>query len=350
MRITFLAPCKDLSGGIKIIATYAQMLQERGHLVSVLYPPKKQSLRRKLKLASLKTLGFQKDHLDHFKGQLRAVEKVNDLTVPDGDILVATAWETAEWARTLSSSKGRKFYFIQGHEVWNAQQDRVYATYQYPMQKITISAWLEKLVAKISGDENIHLIPNGVDERFRVKESASRVRQYDVGLVYSSIPNKGCHLGIDALKTLSKSQPHLQFAIFGTEAPTEKLPANTTVFVRPSQKKIAQIYQKTKVWLSSSYEEGFCLPCLEAMSSGCAVVSTDNRGVRDILEHGSSGYVTLRGRSDGLSQLAEMILNDVDLLNRISRNAIQRSKLFSWQRSVLAFEGVLSAKIQTEAA
>ncbi len=350
MRITFLAPCKDLSGGIKVIATYAQMLQERGHSVSVLYPKKQQTLKRNIKRLAYRTLGMQKDHLDAFKGRLLAVETFNDDTVPNGDVLIATAWETAEWANTLSMEKGRKFYFIQGHEVWNAERERVYATLRLPLEKITISTWLQKLMTQISGDRNIHLISNGVDEIFKSVGASPQRRKYDVVLVYSAIPNKGGDLGIAALKTLSSHYPQLKFAIFGTEAPHQKLPANTSVFVKPSRKKIADIYQQTKVWLSSSYEEGFCLPCLEAMSSGCAVVSTDNKGVRDIIDHGKNGYITMAGRSDGLSQLAELLLNDAALLDRVHRKAIHRSKTFSWDTAVLEFESVLMAADQVEAA
>ncbi|MFG0252005.1 MAG: hypothetical protein ACF8NJ_03935, partial [Phycisphaerales bacterium JB038] len=38
MRITFLLPAIDLSGGVKVVATYARMLSERGHEVTVVSP------------------------------------------------------------------------------------------------------------------------------------------------------------------------------------------------------------------------------------------------------------------------------------------------------------------------
>lgn len=350
MRIAFLAPCKDLSGGIKVIATYAQMLQERGHDVSVVYPKKQLSLKRSLKKFAFKQLGLEKDHLDYFTGHLHALEAITNQTVPDGDILIATAWETAEWARDLSDSKGRKFYFVQGHEVWNADKDRVYATLRLPMQKITISSWLQKLMREISGDQDIQLIPNGVDDIFLPSLSTDVDRKYDVGLVYSVIPNKGCDLGITALKKLSTDNPHLRFVIFGTEAPLENLPANTTVFVKPSRKKIAEIYQQTQIWLSTSYEEGFCLPCLEAMRSGCAVVSTDNKGVRDIIQQGKSGFITLPGRSDELIEHALKLLANSDLMKKVQKEAVLRSQKFNWQDSVLELEQALLGQSQEMAA
>ena len=36
--------------------------------------------------------------------------------IPDSDILLTTAWQTAEFVERFSDSKGKKFYFVQHHE------------------------------------------------------------------------------------------------------------------------------------------------------------------------------------------------------------------------------------------
>lgn len=342
MRITFLAPCKDLSGGIKVIATYAEMLQQRGHRVTVVYPHKQLNMKRSLKKATFKVLKLQQDHLDHFSGRLLAVNSFNDNSIPDGDILIATAWETAEWAWGLSASKGRKFYFVQGHEVWNASKERVYDTLRLPMQKITISSWLQNLLGDIASDQLVELVPNGVDSIFRLPENIEQNHQYDVGMVYSGIPNKGSDLGLAAFKALSERYPTLRFVLFGTEAPRERLPSNIRVFVKPSRKKITKIYRQTQIWLSTSYEEGFCLPVLEAMASGCAVVSTDNKGVRDIIENGESGFITPPGNIYDLYKRADELLTNPELRIKIQKAGLHRSHKFDWELSLTAFEDILT--------
>jgi len=155
-----------------------------------------------------------------------------------------------------------------------------------------------------------------------------------------SIPNKGGNIGIEALWKLSSLNPNLKFVIFGVDAPYEKLPKNTTVFVSPPQKKIAEIYLSTKVWISSSYEEGFCLLCLEAMSSGCAVVSTDNKGVRDIIDDSNNGFLTRPGRSSDLAGKVKLLLNSTMYLKRFRRNGLKKSRMFSWDKSADALEGL----------
>lgn len=350
MDITFLAPCKDLSGGIKVIATYASLLQDRGHNVTVVYPRPHIPKLRKLKRDMAKFIKRERDHLDAFKGTLLAVDQMNEDSIPAGDILIATAWETAEWARDLSQVKGRKFYFIQGHEVWNGQQDRVYATLKLPFTKITISSWLQTLISDVSGDPNIELIPNGCDFVLSESQAVTEDRKYDVGMTYSSIPNKGADVGLKAMFKLASYNPHLKFVIFGSESPEVDLPLNIKIFVKPSRDTIATIYRQTKTWMSSSYEEGFCLPCLEAMSSGAVVVSTDNKGVRDIIENGYTGFLTAPGKDSELAARITFLLENAESFKRMQRQSYQRSTDFSWKQSVDKFEQLLSLPRSKQAA
>ncbi len=342
MDITFLAPCKDLSGGIKVIATYANLLMDRGHNVTVVYPKNQQPVLRTMKRWVIKTMKQQYDHLDTFRGRLLAVDIINDDSVPTGDIVIATAWETAEWAMALSEDKGRKFYFVQGHEVWNGQQERVYATLKLPLTKITISSWLQTLLSEISEDHEIALIPNGCDFILNESQALTSHRRYDVGMTYSPIPNKGANIGFSAMQKLAKANPLLKFVIFGSEPPEGDLPPNLEVFVKPSRKRIEQIYRETKVWMSTSYEEGFCLPCLEAMSCGSVVVSTDNKGVRDMIENGQTGYITTPGKISELASRVDFLLKHPDSLSSMQTRSFQKSSQFSWEQSAEMFNQLLS--------
>ena len=339
MHISFLAPCKDLSGGIKVIATYANLLVGLGHEVTVVYPRTPMNSLNALKKKGLKMVRRERDHLDRCQANLISVDRVHDSTIPDADVLIATAWETAEWANGLSSSKGHKYYLIQGHEVWNSSPEHVYATYRYPFRKITISTWLRDLVAVISGDQDILLLPNGRDFNFSRDNVVFRERKYDVGLVYSPIPNKDYRSGLEALMKLHHNNPNRRFVIFGTSKP-ETLPPNTDYFIKPSPAKIAEIYNSTRVWLSTSYEEGFCLPCLEAMSAGAIPVSTDNKGVRDIIMDGISGYITPPGKPDSLVARSEALLNDRDHQESMRLKAWENSSTFSWTRSAKSLESL----------
>src|SRR5262245_53564376 len=134
-----------MGGGTKVVAIYAQELMRRGHTVCLISVPQpqlslKEKLKHLLKRGELPARLNLPSHLDAFELDHRVIDvwrPVTDKDVPDADIVIATWWETAEWVRCLSSRKGAKVYFIQGHEVFPyLPVERSRATYQLPLHKV----------------------------------------------------------------------------------------------------------------------------------------------------------------------------------------------------------------------
>ena len=94
-------------------------------------------------------------HFDYVDVPLHVIDRfrpVTDRDVPDGDVVIATWWETAEWVAKLSPRKGAKAYFIQHYEVFDyTPHRRVKATWRMPLYKITISKWLEPISKLLAG-------------------------------------------------------------------------------------------------------------------------------------------------------------------------------------------------------
>ena len=89
---------------------------------------------------------------------------VTDVDVPDGDVVIATWWETAEWVNALSPNKGAKVYFIQHHEIFPyLPVERCEATYRMPLHKIVVARWLQQVMSTRYGDEIVDVVPNSVD-------------------------------------------------------------------------------------------------------------------------------------------------------------------------------------------
>ena len=126
MRITFVLPFAGHTGGVRVVATYARILHERGHRVTVVSLPYERKMGRKEKLKSYFGIGKEAppipttllDFLGERHVRLEEARPVLDSDVPDSDVIVATWWETAHWVSKLSSEKGIKFYLIQGYEVF----------------------------------------------------------------------------------------------------------------------------------------------------------------------------------------------------------------------------------------
>ncbi|MDC8753597.1 hypothetical protein OIK40_02945 [Erythrobacter sp. sf7] len=126
MKITFLSPPPNISGGQRVIAIYADQLAALGHDVAVVARrPPLQSTRRKVLnfVRGEKSLvSFRETHFDRMKTKLIIPSHSGPITiedVPDADAIIATWWETAFEVVRLPESKGRKFYFVQHHEIHN---------------------------------------------------------------------------------------------------------------------------------------------------------------------------------------------------------------------------------------
>jgi hypothetical protein len=84
------------------------------------------------------------------KVRFLCVPSLSERFVPDGDVVIATAWQTAEWVSQYSSAKGVASILF---STWKPGMDRgksVYATWKAPLQKIVPSKWLVE-IARRSG-------------------------------------------------------------------------------------------------------------------------------------------------------------------------------------------------------
>jgi glycosyltransferase involved in cell wall biosynthesis len=314
----------------------------------VVYPRQERPFRDQLRRRARRALLHERDHLDAFCGELREVPAIAAEHVPDGDCLIATAYQTSIWGADLPERCGRKFYLIQHYEKVFARDDEdVDATFRLPFRKIVISRWLQDIVEKVSGESNIPLIPNGRDFFLSTFDGEGITRNFDIGIMYSPVMFKRTDIALKALSILRERHPGLKIVMFGTQDPEldkyPDFPFKEVTFMRtPSQKQIRQTYLDTKVWMTASDTEGFCLPALEAISLGCPIVSSDNMGVRDIITDGVEGYIVSLQDPQALADRVTALLNDPSLRIRMATAALRRADDFSWERSTEMFEKVLT--------
>src|SRR5689334_4542134 len=106
MRITFLSPAPDLSGGQRVVAIYAKCLSERSNSVEIVcsriqQPTVFQMAKNLLRGRGLGRVGAcMNSHYENYCVNFRIVDHsgpVTDRDMSDSDIVIATWWETAEW-------------------------------------------------------------------------------------------------------------------------------------------------------------------------------------------------------------------------------------------------------------
>jgi glycosyltransferase involved in cell wall biosynthesis len=72
------------------------------------------------------------------------------------------------------------------------------------------------------------------------------------------------------------------------------------------------------------------LPILEAMAAGCPVICTDAHGNRDFSFDGKNCLMVAQDDEDGLSHAIKRMLDDKELRERLSKEALKTVKNFQW--------------------
>src|SRR5262245_48695977 len=132
VTITFLSPHLRVAGGVRAILTHADRLAARGHDVTVVVPA-----RRHVTAWWRNRTGRGADWMPHLRASVRWVADWMPGRLPEGDALIATAWQSAVPVAAAPASCGRKFYFIQHDEsLYHGDAARVDETYRLPLRKI----------------------------------------------------------------------------------------------------------------------------------------------------------------------------------------------------------------------
>lgn len=366
LRITFVLPGRGLAGGIRVVVIYANKLLARGHNVTIVinkkpWPRRPVPLLTRIYREFAYASGFSRDHVQEFRGRLLFTRpKRFAEVVPDGDIVLATHWLTANPVFDLPLSKGRRCYFIQHYEAHSFDQSMVDATWRLPMRKIVVAQWLRDLARERFDDDTALVVPNGVDlERFDAPPRAMH-EPPRVGLMYSQKPWKGGVLAFEAIRVARQSIPNLCVVCLGIDRPDKRLPVppNTEFYLRPAQNRLRDVYARADAWLLPSTIEGFGLPGLEAMACRCPVVSTRCGGPTEFVQDGVNGYLVRIGDAEEMADRIVRLVSDKAVHRRFSDAAYGTRFRFDLKRSALAFEHALlsachersSAKPQAEAA
>lgn len=353
MKITFILPVANLSGGIKVVGIYANALAKMGHEVVLISAPlPDMPMRRKIKLL-ITGHGWpiSKQPESHLEGIvldhriLNRWRPVTDADVPDADVVIATWWETAEWVNALSDSKGAKVYFIQHHEVHeHLPVERCRATYYLPLHKIVIAKWLQNVMRDEYGDDDVDLVPNSVDHNQFFAKVRGKQPVPTVGFLYSPSKYKGVEVTVRAINQLRTIFPNLRVIAFGSSNPKKSdiLSSQVDFFYSPEQNKIRDLYAQCDVWLTASRTEGFNLPAMEAMACRTPVVSTRAGWPEEAIVTGKNGVLVEVDDLEAFTQGATSVLS---LSSRewreMSNNAFLTVASTSWESSASQFEKAL---------
>jgi glycosyltransferase involved in cell wall biosynthesis len=183
-----------------------------------------------------------------------------------------------------------------------------------------------------------HAIHNLVDTgRFRFRER--KVLQP----VFLSNRNLESHYGVDhvmrAFAIIQQSYPAASLTIAGDgsqrvslERLSKELKLQNTVFVgKIDPNSIADLYDRSDIYLNGSEIDNQPLSILEAFACGLPIVTTAAGGIPDIVSNGRTGFVVPCRDHEQMAVRAIELLSQPNLAREMTTRAVAECRLFSWE-------------------
>jgi hypothetical protein len=352
LKIAFLLPgAASLPiGGFKVVYEYANRLARRGHTITVVHPASAGTDAGLIE-SGRSTVRFLQRKIDRSFGpeswfpldpSVRSiwVRSLAERYMPDGDIVIATAWQTAEWAANYPSTKGRGFYLIQHLETWHGMQERVLATWKAPLTKIAISRWLVGIAQDLG--EQCFYLPNGLDfHKFSLSIPPQQRAPASVMMLYHQAADKASADGLKALEIVHSHVPQLKVTLFGTPEQPARLPAWIEYHRCPPQDRLRDLYNANAVFVAPSWTEGWGLPASEALMCGAALAVTDVGGHQEYARHQETALLSPARHPEKLASNVLRLIQDPQLRFRLALAGHAYVQQFTWERAVLGLESVL---------
>lgn len=343
MKITFLLPKYPIKpvGGFRVVYEYANQLVRRGHDVYVVHlqsiPDQDflKKIRRRIKFL-FKKVNIHWHPIDK-RVRLIFAPNPSQKYIPDADAIFATAWQTAFLVNDYPISKGKKFHLIQGYVPSKEKEEGIKKAWSLPLKKVLISRWLyEKALEMGIPEKDITYIPNAISHEIFKLKNLIESREEIVCMMFSPSKIKRGKEGLMVIEKVKKMFPNLKAILFGRGERPDYIPEWIEYHRDPKIEDLVDIYNRSSIYLCPSLIEGWALPAAEASSCGCAIVSTDNKGIRDYVIHEKTGLIS--NSFDELSDYIYKLCVDKKLRIRLAKEGMENIKRFSWENSAKRLE------------
>ena len=342
MRITFVLPFINLTGGIRVLLDYANWLHDAGHETTVVYPcwPYRFQYTRQQQWTEFQKHRQNNGRVPWFdlRCRLLRVPLIRTIFLPHADVVVATAWPTAHDVARLHASLGKKVLIVFHHESGTGPEHRIRAIYPLPFYRIAFSTFVRESVANQFGCDVQEVVPNGVDTALFFPDG--EIEENCVLFLYHPDPRKGADDGIEALSRLRRRIPNLQVRVCGPVRP-ERLPTWMSFEFHPDDATLRRRYSTSTALLYPSRYEGFGLPPLEAMACGCPSVTTAVGAVPEFAMDRHDALIVRAGDIEAMVDRLEELLRDAALRGRLSAEGLRTAERYSLARVAPLFGAAL---------
>jgi glycogen(starch) synthase len=214
---------------------------------------------------------------------------------------------------------------------------------------IACSAYMREHIADIYAleENDVNVIPNGIDpDDLRPMDNLDELRsafaapdEKLVLLVGRLVYEKGFQVALEALPTLIKNVGNVRFLIAGSGTHEEELKAQAeslglmehgTFVGWIGDDVLHSLYKIADLTVVPSIYEPFGLVALEAMASGCPCIVADTGGLREVVPTEKVGLRFQSRDPESLARMAERVLTDPELRDRLVTEASDHVLTFDW--------------------
>ena len=328
LHIVYLMVWTKVCGGSKIILEYANRLAKRGHKITLISYDEKANW-------------FKLDENIEFIG-LDENQQMED-AIPECDLVVPTSWKNIFQA--VKYGKAPVTFFEQGgshiFEVQNLSKEK-YNTVKSRMEIVpfihTVSEFSKDKI-KENYNRDSEVICNAIDSKiFYPRDNMNNCDKDNVNITIigsEGFKFKNINETLEVIKKIKVKYKNINLNWISQDQPKIN---KELVIVNPKQIEIGNILRKTDIFVCNSEYESFCLPALEAMTCGAAVITTDNGGIRDFVKDGYNAIIVKKHNSQDLTEKIELLINNKEIKEKLMKNGMNTSKKFTWEESVNKME------------
>ena len=363
MKINFLSPSpgRDRVGGLKVIYQYANKLSAMGYEVCITYIPVfsnsdhfliNYSLGRNLLhyLAKKYTKKYNyKPKWFILDNKIQTYYKLPyfiNRSISDSDIVIFVASEVINICKNLPESKGIKVFLIIEYEKYAMANHTMKANFRKifnnrKIHNIACSIPVKTMLKECKAKEDLY-IPNFINfKEFNLDIDINDRKRTYIGFPTREENYKGVQDAVEALKFVKKELPNIKVWSFGKRK-LDYFPDWIEFYESPTNKKLRELYNRSKIFVMSSYYEGWGLPGSEAMACGATLVSTRNGGVDSYATDNKTALLSDIKDPKSLANNIIKLLKDDKLRLKLAKEGNKNIKKFNIDNSVFELDKYLN--------
>jgi glycosyltransferase involved in cell wall biosynthesis len=344
-RVTFVLPGAGRSGGVRVTAEMAARLSQAGYPTRIVYHKGYNGPVARVERGS-KSLwwklhpGVHNDWLEEFPGSIEKYSHLQDLQFARGEMVIAVGSWTICDVLALDAPGILKVRYCHGLQRYIP--DEMKQVWGPPMPTLAVCRSMVPDLKAYGQEERIWVVPNGIDGSQYYCESLCRD---GVGTIYGRNYAKNPEFILGVISQLRRTRPYVKRYVFGAHLRPRSI-RWSDYWTFPSVAKARELYNRAKIWLLLSRTEGFPGPILEAMACGCAVISTEHDGSRELIQDGFNGIRIPVDDAARCLKAIELLWEDTAFREQLIKAGFDTVRHYSWENAVLAMQRAIDEIIR----